>query len=142
VPLVFTVSIFGPEQFKEGGTMEKVEDFVLKHYGIKGMKWGKRKASSEPRSSDAEKVTELKARVKKGGTQVLTNQELQALVTRMNLEQQHSRLNPKTRSTGEAFAVAALKVGAPLAVNAASTALGPYAQVAKILVDTAVKSVK
>lgn len=76
----------------------------LAHYGVKGMKWGKRKkSSSEPSSDDASKAADLKVRAKKSGTSVLTNQELQTLVTRMNLEQQYSRLNPQTKSAGRKF---------------------------------------
>lgn len=79
---------------------------VLEHYGVKGMKWGVRKNDSggnrlrrlgKPKTASSEdkaRSEALKARVtKKGSTHALSNDELQALVKRMNLEQQYSRLH-------------------------------------------------
>lgn len=79
-------------------------DEVLAHYGIKGMRWGVRKSEHEggtrakrtavPVSADKQRANEAAARVgKKGDTSALSNQELQQLVQRMNLEQQYSRLS-------------------------------------------------
>jgi len=71
-------------------------DDVLEHYGVRGMRWGKRKKSSGGTSSkstsDAKNVASSRSKVKTGGTKTLTTPELQALVTRMNLEQQYSNL--------------------------------------------------
>lgn len=75
-------------------------DEVLAHYGVKGMRWGVRRGSSgsisHPASEDAQAASAAKSKVKAGGTKALSNQELQALVQRMNLEQQLSRLQPPT----------------------------------------------
>lgn len=73
-------------------------DTILEHYGIKGMRWGVRKKSgaSVTPSSDAMQAKAYRARAKKN-PDALSNQELQALVTRMNLEQQYARLRPATR---------------------------------------------
>jgi len=79
-------------------------NYELKHYGVKGMRWGVRKSEHEggtrakrapvPVSADKQKANEAAARVsKKGDTSALSNQELQQLVQRMNLEQQYSRLS-------------------------------------------------
>ena len=79
-------------------------DDILAHYGVKGMRWGVRKSEHEggtrakrapvPVSADKQKANEAAARVsKKGDTSALSNQELQQLVQRMNLEQQYSRLS-------------------------------------------------
>lgn len=114
-------------------------DLELKHYGVKGMRWGKRKAAT-PGTPDAERAKELKTRAVKEGTKSLSNRELQDLVTRMNLEQQYSRLNPKTKSDGQKFLEIALKAGAPLAVDAFSSQLGPYAGATKALVNAAVNT--
>ena len=81
--------------------MTDVEEF-LAHYGVKGMRWGVRRSvrggsspSSRPKpSEDAVRVKEHKNRVKKGGTDALTTEELQRLVTRLNLEKQYSTLQP------------------------------------------------
>ena len=75
----------------------------LEHYGIKGMKWGKRKAKDTgPGSSDAEKAKQHAQVAKTKGTKALTNKELQELVTRMNLEQQYSTLQAKTKKENPA----------------------------------------
>lgn len=80
-------------------------DEILEHHGIKGMKWGVRrsrggstgrsgkssKTGHEP-ASDAARARELHSRAKSSGTHTLSNQELQHLTQRMNLEQQYSRL--------------------------------------------------
>lgn len=81
-------------------------DEVLAHHGIKGMHWGVKRAISSVRAGHATRVAEkpaisedhqkaqaAKAKVKSGGAKTLSNEELQSLVSRMNLEQQLSRLN-------------------------------------------------
>lgn len=90
--------------------MDTVEG-VLEHYGIKGMRWGVRRtrAQLDSDSADAAKKKELQTVVKKnrGSTDPLSNQELQSLVTRLNLEQQYTSLttkeNVKKKSNGEKF---------------------------------------
>lgn len=77
---------------------DQLEEF-LEHFGVKGMKWGvRRNHSSESDSEDAKNAAEAAKKVRKHGTRSLTNKELQALVTRMNLEQQFTRLAPETKS--------------------------------------------
>lgn len=79
----------------------------ISHYGVKGMHWGVRKGDSsgggsapaakaapKPRmSEDAKAVEKAFGKVNRGGTDALSNHELQALVTRLNLEQQFDRLS-------------------------------------------------
>jgi hypothetical protein len=86
---------------------------VISHHGIKGQKWGVRRArgsdgtvsSAHPSSSDAAKATELHNRVKSaGGTHTLSNPELQHLVNRMNLEQSFSRLSSSQKNAGQKLA--------------------------------------
>jgi hypothetical protein len=75
--------------------LEQAEDFVenyLAHFGVKGMKWGVRKREKAPSSDDASSVATKRSAIKKNGTHVLSNKELQEVVTRMNLEQQYDRL--------------------------------------------------
>lgn len=86
--------------------MDDVLDDVLAHYGVRGMKWGVRRAdpsssggsssgtTKKPKevSDDAAAARTAKAKSKSQGLDALSNKELQHLVNRMNLEQQYSRL--------------------------------------------------
>lgn len=96
----------------------------LEHFGVKGMRWGKRNARptysksvqtfgshnlqnskhhavSPPANIDARKSQGYQARVKAGGTQALSTKELKSLVERMNLEKQYAGLNPPKVSFGQ-----------------------------------------
>lgn len=87
---------------------------MLSHYGIKGMRWGRRKSDpgtsaltitsnpgqkvmakggkNLPAHDDAVKVATAKQKAKGSTTDALSTKELQDLVNRMNLEQQYDRL--------------------------------------------------
>lgn len=97
--------------------MSEVE--YLAHYGVKGMRWGVRKkdrGSSDdgPKSEDASRARAHRSTVKKGGTDALSNKELQELVTRLNLEQQYSRLNAETTTAGKRFVNGSKSLGQSL----------------------------
>lgn len=91
--------------------MEKSEEFI-QHHGVKGMKWGVRKAVEKSSafvarkaakkraasSEDARNAQDAHVKSKKNGLHSLSNKELQDLVTRMNLEQQFNRLKPPSTS--------------------------------------------
>lgn len=69
---------------------------------------GKAKVKTEggerqPASGDAVKTATLKQKLKKSGTDALSNQELRELNDRMNLEVQVSRLSNETKSSGQKF---------------------------------------
>jgi uncharacterized protein YqfA (UPF0365 family) len=71
------------------------ESADLRHYGIKGMRWGVRRtrAQIDADSADAKAKKAAQAKIAKNRTtDVLSNQELQALNTRMQLEQNYSQL--------------------------------------------------
>lgn len=70
----------------------------LKHYGVLGMKWGRRK-QTRPMSEDAKTAKNLK----KKKVSEMSNTELKKLNERMNLEQNYKRLNPNTVKKGAAF---------------------------------------
>jgi 2'-5' RNA ligase len=79
------------------------------HYGIKGMHWGVRKksgpGSGKPASADSTRASTAKEVAKKSGVKALSNDDLQALVTRMNLEQQLDKLTPASKvQKGRKFA--------------------------------------
>ena len=144
------------------------EDF-LAHYGVKGMKWGVRRKSAEDRAAaseakaakkaakveasktarkeawkrpiteDAATASASRSRGEKHGTDALSNKELQALVTRMNLEQQYTTLQTSgkaktARQAGTQYAADILKdVGRDLLTEALKTAMtgaakGAYSQ--------------
>jgi 2'-5' RNA ligase len=63
-------------------------------------------------SSDAAKASTAATKAKKQGKQALSNEEMQALVTRMNLEQQLTRLTPPSRTQKGAKFVGNLLVNA------------------------------
>lgn len=68
-----------------------VPDF-LAHYGVIGMKWGKRK-TEVPASAEAARSGEIKAKAKTGKVKALTNAELRTAIERMQLEQNYKRLS-------------------------------------------------
>lgn len=80
--------------------MKRAEE-ILSHYGIKGMKWGVRRTPAQldaASSQDSKKVRASRAKLKSEGSRALSNQELQEVVTRMNLEQQYRNLSSKEPS--------------------------------------------
>ena len=118
---------------ESGSASVVTADDVLAHFGVKGMRWGVRrseKISSGPveptakvsRSTgvmdtkktrggegfdahdDAKVTARSKQIAKKSGTQALSTKELQDLVSRMNLEQQYSKLTAGDGNAGLKFA--------------------------------------
>lgn len=104
------------------------ESSALAHYGVKGMRWGVRRSSSKstgpeditlktvpgkrvsakgggrhPASEDARTAAIYKQKARKSTVDSLSNKELQALVNRMNLEQNYSRLTADQLSPGKRF---------------------------------------
>lgn len=83
-------------------TGEHFAGSFLSHFGVKGMKWGRRKGDSggggaSPKkadiSEDAKTASDLSTKVKSGGTQALSNKELRTLVDRMGLEKRFKEIN-------------------------------------------------
>lgn len=75
----------------EVGHTDSVQEY-LAHYGVLGMKWGKKKADAPPASSDAVAKENIKAKAKVGKVKALSNRELQDAINRMQLEQSYKRL--------------------------------------------------
>lgn len=100
---------------------QDVEDF-LAHFGVKGMHWGVRRGrpTAGPSSADHHEVVGLGGKVKShGGIHALSNDELQKVITRLNLEQNYHRLTsePGGADKGRAFvkkAIADAKTGIDL----------------------------
>lgn len=84
---------------------ETGEDFAgsfLSHFGVRGMKWGRRqdkgnsavgKSDKGEMSDDAKQAHELSTKVKTSGTKALSNKEMRALVDRMSLEKRFKEIN-------------------------------------------------
>jgi len=79
--------------------MNKV-DAVLAHYGILGMRWGKRKGSSSSTGSKGGSSKGKKTRTVKD----MSNKEIQSRVKRIQLEQQYSSVSSKRKSKGRKMA--------------------------------------
>jgi hypothetical protein len=110
-------------------TTAEVDDFI-QHFGVKGMKWGVRRdrgGSPHPVSADAHATAHHLATVKAHGTGALSNEELKHLVTRLGLEEQHGRLNPKQVSTGQKIVSELLGVGSNVAKQQATSYASKYA---------------
>lgn len=71
----------------------------LAHFGVKGMKWGvRRKSTRLPATGDSKAAQKVVTKAKVNSTDALSNKELRTAIERLNLEQQYSRLRPKTGS--------------------------------------------
>jgi hypothetical protein len=98
--------------------VEQTLDEILEHHGIKGMRWGVRKmnnpqtiavtsgggqkiktsgGSNLDAHPDAIRAAVAKQVAKKSSTDTLSTKDLQALVTRMNLEKQYAQLKPPSK---------------------------------------------
>ncbi len=113
-----------PRRDKEPAFHSDVDEF-LEHFGVLGMKWGVHRSQSAgngggrpPVSPEAARARGLQTQVKRGGTQSLSNKDLQDLVTRMNLEKQYSQLSGQQVGQGKRFVTGLLKdSGRELAKN-------------------------
>jgi 2'-5' RNA ligase len=113
----FTLTESNMSRDEEMAMWAEGEVDVLKHHGVKGMRWGVRRknvgsADEKVVSTDAAKAAGARDKAKKQGKQALSNEEMQALVTRMNLEKQLSSLTPPTRAQKGAKFVGNLLVNA------------------------------
>lgn len=108
----------------------EVVDNILKHYGVRGMKWGvRRKATVGPQeivvrdsrkklktsggrgfpaTKDAVRVSQIGQKGKKSGLKALTNEELQAYSQRLNLEANVKRLNYANSNPAKKFTLSIL----------------------------------
>lgn len=115
-------------QAEMGVSHSDIDEF-LAHYGVPGMRWGHRKPAGSgpgpasevqvkttpgkkvktsggkdrPVHEDAIKAAVGKQIAKKSSTDALSNAELQAVITRMQLEAKYSQLSSRTKSPGRKF---------------------------------------
>lgn len=88
--------------------VEPIDDDILAHFGMKGMRWGVRNGvssrssgRSEHQSEDYKRRSEYKARAKKLGTSSLSNDELKFLNTRLSLEGSYAKLSAGDKSRAQ-----------------------------------------
>jgi len=112
----------GPGSAATGGAVDE----FLEHFGVKGMRWGVRRKPGAPASEDVQRVKATQSKIKRGKTDALSNKELQDLVTRMNLEQQYSRMvsdqQKKKYETNKFIAETLIAIGKNPAVRAGASA--------------------
>jgi hypothetical protein len=81
--------------------MTAVDD-ILKHYGVRGMKWGvrnkKNAAASGPKSGDAQQVHDIIQKIAKGGIGAASNADLKVLESRAKLENKYKDIYPKKKT--------------------------------------------
>lgn len=113
------------------------DNFYLQHYGVKGMKWGVRKARDSisesrkersaakkaPVSSDHEAATAARKKASRGGLSKLSNKELQEAITRMNLESQYKTLKEKNPTPQQAAMNYGKKIALSVAQDMAKTTM-------------------
>ncbi len=93
------VDMYGNTDYSSPKVSTEMPISELYHYGVLGMKWGKRRSrssSSTKGSPDHERARQLNA---KGATH-LSNSELKELTQRMQLESQYRNLNPSKVKKG------------------------------------------
>ena len=89
---------------------ENYDDF-LQHYGVLGMKWGKRKARStvssnkKPKSAAITKPKQTPKPKSKPTKRRLTDAELRAVVNRMRLEREYADLQYRASSRSKVESV-------------------------------------
>lgn len=107
-----------PSNWNSDGSMkqssaEAGQDFIA-HFGVKGMKWGQRRpgtgTASSHISADHARASQVSHLIKTHGVKSASNKDLQDLVTRLGLEQQHARLTatPSRVAAGHSFVRTAL----------------------------------
>ena len=77
-----------------------VTEDILKHYGVLGMKWGRRKGEQDSTPASQDHINAQTFRQK--GIHSLSNDELRQLNQRTQLETDYARLNPSNFKKGKA----------------------------------------
>lgn len=128
-----------------------MNDYILVHHGVKGMRWGVRRSRSEITAdrkrrsvsnlNSAKSIANDSAGAFRGMSNVagtvanirrpskkvkkelgkMSDQELRAKINRMNMEQQYADLSPSRTARGASYAKSVLEVAGSLAMIGASS---------------------
>lgn len=90
-------------------------DQTLQHFGVLGMHWGRRKASSHTTSSEDHAKVVSTTKGKK--VHELSNAEIKAFNERMNLEKQYKELTKAQISPGRKFVTELINTAAKEAAS-------------------------
>lgn len=93
--------------------MMKIADDALAHYGILGMKWGKRKAAKGGNVKKSKKVNPVKK---------MTDEQLRTKLNRMRMEQEYKKLSKADIANGQRKAQSVLKTVGKLTVKSVAIA--------------------
>lgn len=113
-----------------------MEQNILCHYGILGMKWGVRRSEEQLARARGKKTSEppnddyAKAHTKKS-VRSMSDAELRSRLNRLQMEQQYKNLKPGTVSKGQKFVKNVMKAGTTVA-SVTTTALTIYNNFDKI----------
>lgn len=96
----------------------------LKHYGVLGMRWGRRKGASSttpttPRNPSKDHVR--KSQLKKKKISEMTNDELKEITSRLQLEKQYKDLTRTDVTPGKKFVMDVLATTAKTTATAYAT---------------------
>jgi len=90
-----------------------IDEETLEHYGVPGMKWGKRRAAKNARKADNAQRAEARAKVKD-----MSDDDLKSAINRLKLEKEFKTLNAHQVSEGQKIVGDILKdVGKQYAKN-------------------------
>ena len=116
-------------------SVENGEADELQHYGILGMRWGRRRSDKQlatarkerEKSSDFDTASKARSKGKKKGLQSLSNDELQSIIRRKELEKKYRELNPGKIKRGERVLKRMVSTG-KLANEVINVSRGPVGQ--------------
>ena len=100
----------------------------LRHYGVLGMKWGKRRSKAELARARASRGS---SKVTKKSIEEMSDDELRRKLNRLQMEQQYAKLSGADVNRGKQYVEKLIKAGTTAAA-VSTTALTLYNNAGKI----------